>query len=813
MDHLPQHDFESPISVPFIAESRIYKPEEFFILPKSFDCTVTQLIQNGPGILPEREAPAFLQSWLFFSLIAQVLQKDVDAQKFLRSDHGQRQVNTEDLIDLFKPCVRPPRRFSLDESERSGRMRASLALDEARKFVLDWCSDSDHEAKFLHEPELYQMENWTEWAGFIFRWQHPELCLSFGILGETLDRCRRRLQQWSINEDNNPYRSWYNHVTDQRSWGFSNLLRQRMYSAGWCPRETHRISMTAGDLSSMYYMSSFAPVQKLDHKSCTQCVCKIDPWTLAETHTTRCPNKGHDAWGVIPDQEELKTIIEAGNIPLLRYNNQEELSVTEFVVPTETSAIENDEDDDSPDQPRFVAISHAWSDGLSGKEGRGLPKCQLNRLRDTMKKSPETKDLPFWIDSLCVPREPLELQNKAIQNMGKVYSHAFTVLVLDSTLRSTSSFPGTLESIVRINTGIWSKRMWTLPEGIRAKNLHFDFKDGLLSTDDLRKRYEKAKDNPFDREHHVYKAGWLFSPYIFSMRQRDEPHKPDGDKADHRQLAHLWQAMQWREASRPEDETLCLARLLDIDTLPLLKITGSNGAKNMTEQRMAEFLSLLDQYIGIASGMIFLPGPKLSIRGFAWAPSSWMRKQSRQVSEPVFVPEQKLSLLTRNGLHVQYPGLQLHPGKTNPGSTFWVPTARNLTKWYRIVYIPECGTTCDWESIWQLACSGPELPAIIRSRFGRHDEPEIALLVSGFCSRGGGQDDSRDSARNGGDVKWVHSLCRIWIQWETNYVVIAKLTGEFSYNIDQMAWAETLEAEQRWVVDGHPECWASELSP
>jgi hypothetical protein len=483
----------------------------------------------------------------------------------------------------------------------------------------------------------------------------------------------------------------------------------------------------------------------------------------------------------------------------------------EFVVPTEeTPPVENEDSDDFPNQPRFVAISHAWSDGLSAKEGKGLPKCQLNRLRDTMKKSAETKDLPFWIDSLCVPREPLELQNKAFQEIGKVYTHAFTVLVLDSTLRSTSSFPHTLESIVRINTGLWSKRMWTLPEGIRAKNLHFDFKDGLLSTADLRKRYEKAKDNPYDREHHVYKSGWLFSPYIFSMRQRDEPHKLGGEKADHKQLAHLWQAMQWREASRSEDETLCLARLLDIDPLPLLNITESNGVKNMTEQRMAEFLSLLDQYIGITPGMIFLPGPKLSIRGFSWAPRSWMRKQSRQASEPVFVPEQRLSFLTRSGLHVQYPGVQLHPEKSNPGSTFWVPTARNLTKWYRIEYIPEDGTDCDWERIWQLACTGSELPAIIGSRFGRHDEPEIALLVRGFCSRSGGRDDLRDSDCNSEGVKWVHSLCRVWIQWETDHTVAAKLTEEFRYNIDQMAWGETLESEQRWVVDGHPDCWASE---
>ena len=818
MDHLPQHDGE-PIRVPFLAETRIYKPEEFFTLPEKHGCRVSSLLQSGPKLLPQRDAPAFLQEWLFFSLIAQVLQKEVDANLFLRHYHGKLQVNTEDLLDLFKTSLLPTRKLtkvssnSLDENERSYRMRASLALDEARKFVLDWCSDNDHTVSFSHTPDSYQAEEWDGHADAILRWEYPELCLSFGIIGETLDRYRRRLQPWfGLKEDNNPYRSWHNHATDQRSWGFSNLLWQRMHTNGWCSREIRRINMTAGDLSTIYYISSFPPTTKLDHSLCTLNECALGPWITP--HAQNCPYKeSADFGGLVPDQEELRRIVRAGNIALLRYDNQENLSIVEYVVPSDGSYEDPVDCGDLPDQPRFVAISHAWSDGLSPNEGKGLPRCQLNRLRDTMKKSPETKDLPFWIDSLCVPREPLELQNKAIQNMGQVYTYAYTVLVLDSTLRSTSSFPETLEAIVRINTGIWSKRMWTLPEGIRGRNLHFDFKDGLLSTVDLRRRYDKAKDNPFDREHHVYKAGWLFSPYIYSLRHsRDEPRKANSvARAEYRQLAHLWQAMQWREASRPEDETLCLARLVDIDPLPLLEITDSKGIKRMAEKRMVKFLTLLDQFIGIPPGMIFLPGPKLAKRGFLWAPSSWMRKESNQIAAPLFVPEQRLSFLTRNGLAVQYPGIELHPGKCAPESNFWVPTARNLTQWYRIQYLPEQDASLeDWESIWRCACNGTELPAVIRSRFGRHDEPEIGLLVRGFRNRNSGSCASTQAGYQGeSDVRWVQSLCRVLIEWETDHAVAAKLTEEFRYNIDQMAWGETLEADQRWVVDGYTECKGS----
>jgi hypothetical protein len=800
MDHLPYLD-EDHIRVPFHANPRIYKPEEFFTFPKKHNCTVTRLLQCGPRILQQAEAPGFLQSWLFFSLLAQVLNQEIDAKQFLRQRHGKLEVTAENLTDIFNQSA--PRRMSListslnDDNERQHRIRASLALDEARKFVVAWCSDNDHEQDLVHEPGPANDE-WSLCGNSIFRSHNPELCLSFGILGETLDRFRTRHRPWTHREDSGPYGSWQDQVNDSRGWGYSDLLRRRMQQIGWCPHDVRRINMTAGDLSSIYYMSSLRPVQRVDHSDCNFQYCIASSLNVSE-HTQQCPHNEEVTVSVMPNEEELSRIVQAGNIPILRYTNTEELILMEYVV---SKGIHVDGETGPGHQPRFVAVSHAWSDGLGPIDGRGLPQCQLVRLRDTLRKHPDTKDLPFWIDSLCVPR-PIEIKNKAIQNMGNVYWHAFSVLVLDSNLRSTSILPNTLEATIRINTGIWSKRMWTLPEGVLARNLHFDFKEGLLSAGELRQRYDRAKQNPTDREHHVYKAGWLFSPYMFSMRIQLDGTQSISDKGrtEHLRIAHVWQAMQWRETTRPEDETLCLARLLDIDPLPLLDIVGfRDEATGM--RRMTEFLSLLDQKTGMPPGMIFLAGPKLDIKGFRWAPSSWMRKQSRDFAEPLFVRDQKLSFLTRSGLHVQYPAIQLHQGKNPVESKFWIPTARNLTKWYRVEYIPSAATLRSWEKIWELARSGEQLPAIIRSRFDRHDEPELALLVKGNGSREEERNISQAS-RCREDVRWVDSLCRVWIQWETDHAIAQKLAEEFRYNIDQMTWGDTLEADQRWVVDGY----------
>jgi hypothetical protein len=183
-----------------------------------------------------------------------------------------------------------------------------------------------------------------------------------------------------------------------------------------------------------------------------------------------------------------------------------------------------------------------------------------------------------------------------------------------------------------------------------------------------------------------------------------------------------------------------------------------------------------------------------------------MCRCSRDLAGPLFVSEQRLSFLTRSGLHVQYPGILLHLGPKPVEPRFWIPTARSLTRWYRVEYIPDSDSEPEgrWQAIWGSACSGDGLPAIIRSRFDRDDEPELALIVKGVCRRREEVCVPSDGHSTQGreDVRWVRSLCRVWIKLETDHAVTARLTEDFRYNIDLMTWGETLHADQRWVVDG-----------
>jgi len=402
--------------------------------------------------------------------------------------------------------------------------------------------------------------------------------------------------------------------------------------------------------------------------------------------------------------------------------------------------------------------------------------------------------------------------------MGDIYSRAHTVMVLDSNLRVIPADPERmpqLEAIIRINTGSWCTRMWTLPEGVQARNVHFEFSDRLLSIKQLRGHYKDVKHNPSHHHHHVYKAGWVFSPSIFILRRWMETDIGGQDsmqttttpsaELDTKSIGHLWLSMQWRRTTRPQDETLCLARLLDLDPLPILNCPADTESV-LKNSRMAAFLASLDEHIGIPSAMIFLPGPKLPMRGFAWAPRSWMTRRSRDAGAPLLVADQRPSFLTLRGLQVQYPGVQLHPhpAAEPPPRCFWIPTARNLRRWLRIRHardVPGQGEA-DWAAAWAMACAGDGLPCIIRSRFDEHDEPEMGVLVKSVARRREEGGSTLGGSPGRSDVVWVKVLCRVWIQVETDSAVVAKHSESFRLHVGVMTWGEVLGEGQRWVVDG-----------
>ena len=220
MNHLPQKD-AGHIPVPFhFAERIIFAPGDFFRLPGLQGYSSAELVQKGPCLLDPSERSPFLQKWLFFALIAQVLNRKIDTDLFCHlDDNGAKVVDTKNIYQLFKECASPSSSLN-GGHDWYHRRRAIQALDGARRFVLAWCSDKYVylSTQLMPDPEGL-VSSRDAGSNLEFRVNHQRLCLSFGIMGEALDRFCARQIEWSLQGNGpTPYGDWEEHFTDERSW-------------------------------------------------------------------------------------------------------------------------------------------------------------------------------------------------------------------------------------------------------------------------------------------------------------------------------------------------------------------------------------------------------------------------------------------------------------------------------------------------------------------------------------------------------------------------------------------------------------------
>jgi len=91
MDHIPSRGYQH-VEVPFIIESRVFDPHEFF---KMLEDVGPGFISNGPSsTMGKSELNSFLQKLLFFSLLAQFLGEPVDAARFREESYPQARLTT-----------------------------------------------------------------------------------------------------------------------------------------------------------------------------------------------------------------------------------------------------------------------------------------------------------------------------------------------------------------------------------------------------------------------------------------------------------------------------------------------------------------------------------------------------------------------------------------------------------------------------------------------------------------------------------------------------------------------------------------------
>ena len=157
---------------------------------------------------------AFLQSWLFFGLIATVARTD---QPFKATDFTEKgignYVHTKTLNEHLKKWKESE--LSKKDGLFDRMIRAEAALVKARRVVLKYCS-------YDTEKEL--------------PWSHPyfidsEIALSLMVLGETLAAAKEKI----VKQADLPHiRGWYGDANE--GWGTPRCIIKRMKDDKWCKR-------------------------------------------------------------------------------------------------------------------------------------------------------------------------------------------------------------------------------------------------------------------------------------------------------------------------------------------------------------------------------------------------------------------------------------------------------------------------------------------------------------------------------------------------------------------------------------------------
>lgn len=788
MDHVPKPiDGDRRPPLHFYAERRIggvYHPEDFHELPKQYECDdLEKLLDEGlPSHLSNTQAHQFLQSWLMFSLLARVLGKDINITHYETRDTNL--LNTEYLAKELEQWAEDQSQAETEDAlhhQKRQYVKASMALDSARRFVwkhLSWKPTDREDTTDADDLQSVGSHNTTRSIHNI----DDVLSLSIASIGEILQE-----ELWSRFPAYRKDTVLFCQRPDQeeRRWGNTKWCRKKMQDNKWCPLDIRRLEATMSSVNSVFYACQIdrdlpGREQEMDHEKagCTEWECKvtrtkrlkeIQGYHLHNDDDTTCKKQ----W--ITD-EKLCSIINEGKIPLVKWTGRGELTCEGYSL------------DGVDSIPVFGALSHSWSESIvhCGQDSRGKPdmcmlRCQLSKLRDTFSRIfslPPGSDPLFWVDVLCIPTN-YTAKIIAISQLSKVYSTAEAVLVWDRNLlgRPKPAREDYIEINVRLRTGEWSSRLWTLPEAILAQNLFIAFQDWYLGIDKIAEVRHEAKFNLKDAFHYVWRAGQPFSSAIWHLRQKDEfP------------VQRTWQELQFRLGSKNDDETIVLSTILGLDFTELLEMKARTG-ENLATSRMAKFLDTLEATIGIPAGMPFLSVPKLvaldtqSLDRYGWAPASWMTKQVDCSS--LFRPVHQRTHMMPYGLHVKFGGIILHfPRDMKLGTTFWVPVNQSLHKWFKVkVEIPEH----EWRDLWEDQVCHSNEPSIILNSNNPRERWEIGLLVQ------------HKGKLASGEVRWVRSFCRVWVRLETSTNVIKERKRVFNETGQNIIFGERLR-DQRWCI-------------
>ncbi|MCJ1426053.1 hypothetical protein MMC29_003955 [Sticta canariensis] len=565
---------------------------------------------------PVSELESFLQAWLFFGLLREILGELFHYEDFVivgeTNPSATRVVSTSKLLSLIDTWIR------------------STAT-----------SDSNGRVSYEHIAECLWLTRTTLQAapaGF-----NPSQLFSIASVAEMMGHAANKAFNVEPRYNRCPNVWTLNLQTTQRE---SQMLKN-----GWCPSEISKCMHLFKSLQTLHFLSRMGALETSQrHRWCSKERCEAYQNNLRQYQTVhRTVDCSCDDY--VTDSQAVVEILEKGAVPVLKIHNLESLDgFSAEVVECQ------------PDHT-YIALSHTWADGLGNPHANTLPRCQLlhiSKLASTIVRSVKSSmlnnQLLIWLDTLCCPVKPVEARQIALARMKQTYQQANHVLVLDASLQIYNCQSlNAVEACARIFTSGWMRRLWTLQEGSLAKTIWFQFRDGAVDLHSLWSALCRILTTEIGRK------GLAFDLMIVIRGLRTFFHRTPGDPTAGPGVSILIDALQHRSVSVASDEPLLIGNLLNLDVGKILQ--------SPIELRMQTVWSQMWSVPGgIPRNILFHSGPKLVTNGHRWAPATLLIPRDYRAAAILPLRNEKYTgIPCPEGLLVQLPGFFLSSPMLPPG--------------------------------------------------------------------------------------------------------------------------------------------------
>lgn len=606
MEHLPKPTGQKKSlfpAIPYLCQDR-YDKGPFLDYPQRIGLPTVEADRTMPTspelsstsrqlltALPSAKLQSFLQNWLFFGLLNEVLgdlyRHDDFVTTFLDNEVEKTIITTANLLSRLEKW----------EAKITQDSDSLIAMYEhiARCLYLAYaCLLIEYPA--LDNDLKFHLASVAEFLGY---------AASKACNVEWSDTPRLSLMP----------RDWCRTVSEH----FRNsVLLER---SNCCPSQTQMLIQVFRSPQALAFVAGCFHEDGFQshHASCDRNKCQAGD-SVTSGQVTRHVRDSCGCKFLRVDEDLLADCLKKGCLPLLRLkeDTSSDKMTIEVVASTESTS--------------YVALSHVWADGLGNPTATALPRCQLSRLKslmdnldfkylDTSFASEQPEDAPemlLWCDTLCCPVVSRKAKNMALRQMYRTYNEASVVLVLDRSLIS-HHFSGTSvdEACVRIAVSRWMMRLWTLQEGAlaaRKNKLWFQFSKTALPVSTLYRYLSKVSDTDIQRRGII--GGVIMRFHTFTNLFDVQSSENQGAK-----MRNIMRGLFYRSVTVPSDEPLIIATLLALDLSPIL---AAKPAKRMNAlwRIIGTSPSGVDRYI------LFHMGPKIHERGLRWAPRSFLSPDS-----------------------------------------------------------------------------------------------------------------------------------------------------------------------------------------